>query len=588
MNSSAVSIAMGSVLALAVVSFVWSAVLTFLTGGSLQDTQPWAVYTFMFTHGFGGRAGTLLWHSFLIAVGGSGVFALPLFFFGRPTYYGDARWARGGEVRRAQLLAPDGLLVGKLGQRLFLRNAEPVHLLVAAPTRSGKGVGIVLPNLLSWPGSVIVLDIKHENYAVTAGYRGQGDGRKVFKWAPMEAHSHCYNPLDWVAQDGSERISDLQLLATILLPLPERADPMWVNEARDLFLGVALLVLDDPRVPSTFGQIYRTLKRETDLAEIAKLALEQRDPPLDPACRQALANFKNKAPKEQSGVKSTLTAALNLWANPHIDAATAVSDFDLRECRRRHYSIYVGVAQNQLVTLAPLLNLFFQQAVGLLSSSLPGPEEKHEVLLMIDEFPLLGKMQTLQIGLGILAGYNIRIALIVQGLGQLKDIYGPAGMEGILQNCALQVFFAPNDDTTTNYVSKRLGTKTVQVRNRSQDQEWKTTTTTTYIAQPFLLPEQVRRLPPAQEIVFKENARPILGQKIRYYSDRAFTRRILPSPPVPALDVQPPPPDPAERAVVELAQLTDLGPPPEGPDAVVNSIGELPPPEEYPVGEDQA
>ena len=207
---------------------------------------------------------------------------------------------------------------------------------------------------------------------------------------------------------------------------------------------------------------------------------------------------------------------------------------------------------------------------------------------MIDEFPLLGKMQTLQIGLGILAGYNIRIALIVQGLGQLKDIYGPAGMEGILQNCALQVFFAPNDDTTTNYVSKRLGTKTVQVRNRSQDQEWKTTTTTTYIAQPFLLPEQVRRLPPVQEIVFKENARPILGQKIRYYSDRAFTRRILPPPSVPALDVQPPPPDPAERAAAELAQLTDLGPPPEGPDAVVNSIGELPLPEEYPVEEDQA
>ena len=126
------------------------------------------------------------------------------------------------------------------------------------------------------------------------------------------------------------------------------------------------------------------------------------------------------------------------------------------------------------------------------------------------------------------------------------------------------------------------------MRNRSQDQEWKTTTTTTYIAQPFLLPEQVRRLPPAQEIVFKENARPILGQKIRYYSDRAFTRRILPPPPVPALDVQPPPPDPAERAAAELARLTDLGPPLEGPDAVVNSIGELPPLEECPVEEDQA
>ena len=546
---------LGAVLALAVLAFAWSTVLTFLLGRPLNDMPPWAVFEFMATYGVRGRAGTLLWHSFLIALVGSGALSAPLFFFARPTYYGDARWARWGEIRRARLFDPTGLVLGRTGGRM-LRNAEPLHALVAAPTRSGKGVGIVIPNLLLWPDSCVVLDIKHEIYAVTAGARSHA-GELVFQWAPMEARSHRYNPFDFLAPQGPRRISDLQLLATLLLPHAPRSDPMWTNEARDLFLGLALLVLDDPQVPHTIGQVYRTLKRETDLAEIAQLALEQPAAALDPAARQSLANFKNKAAKEQSGVKSTLTAALGLWANPQIDAATAASDFDLRTLRFHRASVYVGVAQDQLLTLAPLLNLFFQQAVAVLSRALPTEAERHAVLFMIDEFAMLGAMPGLAKGLALLAGYNIRLVLITQGLGQLKDLYGPAGMEGILQNCAIQVFFASNDESTTNYVSARLGTKTVQVRSRSQSQDWRTTTATSYVPRPLLPPEEVRRLDGGQAILFKEGARPVRARKLRYFSDRTFAPLLLPAPPVPVLDVPPPPPDPAERAALELARLVE-------------------------------
>lgn len=517
----------GTFLGLLVLSFAWSAALTFLLTHSikaLNAMQPWGAYQFMWTYGVTGRAGTLLWHSLVIAVTITGLASLPFFLLRRPNWYGDARWAREGEIAKAKLRANWGLILGKKGK--YLVNNEPVHALVAAPTRSGKGVGIVIPNLLYWNGSAIVLDIKHENYALTAGYRDQYQA--VHMWAPMDAHSARFNPLDFIAQAGPRRVSDIQKLATILLPHSGRGDTMWVNESRDLFLGLVLLVLDDQAVPSTIGQVYRTLKDETDLVKIIEQALER--PDIEQTCRESLANFKTKAEKERSGVKSNLTQALNLWANPHIDAATAASDFDLRAFRRQRATVYVGVAQDQLLTLAPLLNLFFQQAVAVLSQALPTQDETHEVLFLIDEFAMLGAMPTIATGLALLAGYHIRIVLIVQGLGQLDEIYGKAGTEGLLQNCALQIFFASNDDSTTHYVSNRLGTKTVQVKSTSQSQDWKTTTSTSYVPRPMLPPEEVRRLNPTRAIIFKETARPVLARKVRYYEEKFFKQRLLDAP----------------------------------------------------------
>ena len=497
----------GVLLALVVLIFTWSTALTLLLGRSLNSMEPWAVFSFMAQYGFSGRAGTLLFRSFMMAFASSGVLAAAFLLINPPAWYGDARWASGLEMGRARLQKKRGLLLGKKGGK-YLINDEPLHTLVAAPTRSGKGVGIVIPNLLNWNGSVVVLDIKKENYQLTAGYRKEY--QDVYMWSPMDARSACYNPFDFVSKKGPDRITDIQKLAQILLPRPEHGETMWVNEAQSLFLGVALLVLDDSEMPSTLGQVYRILMADARLGKIAEEALD--NPDLDTACHEALANYKNKAEKERSGVKSSLTSALALWANPNIDAATSRSDFDLRDFRRKRSSVYVGVGQDQLLTLAPLLNMFFQQAVAELSKNMPGENEPHEVLFLIDEFPMLGAMPTLQKGLALLAGYKIRIVLITQGLGQLDEIYGHQATEGILQNCALQVFFASNDDTTTNYISNRLGSKTVRVRSRSQSQDWTSaSTSTSYIARPLLPPEEVRRLNPKQAIIFKETARPILA-----------------------------------------------------------------------------
>ena len=539
----------GGLLAGGVLCFAWSTALTLLLGRSLNSMAPWAVVSFMAEYGFSGAAGTLLFRSFLMAFAAAGVLAAAFLLTNPPTWYGDGRWATALEIGRAGLQKKKGLLLGKKGGT-FLINDEPLHTLVAAPTRSGKGVGIVIPNLLTWNGSVVVLDIKLENYQLTAGWRRKH--QEVFLWSPMDARSACYNPLDFVSAKGPNRITDIQKLAQILLPRPEHGEKMWVNEAQSLFLGVALLVLDDPEMSSTLGQVYRILMADARLNKIAEEALD--NPELDTACHEALANFKNKAEKERSGVKSSLTSALALWANPNIDAATSRSDFDLRDFRRSRSSVYVGVGQDQLLTLAPLLNMFFQQAVAELSKSLPDKNEPHEVLFLIDEFPMLGAMPTLQKGLALLAGYKIRIVLITQGLGQLDEIYGRQATEGILQNCALQVFFASNDDTTTNYVSSRLGSKTVRVRSRSQSQDWTSaSTSTSYIQRPLLPPEEVRRLNPKKAIIFKETARPVLAEKVRYYEDRRLTKLLLAPPAVPPLPARGRSASEAERQALEDA-----------------------------------
>jgi len=526
-------------------SYLWSAIFFVLRKWPVDLARPWSVSVLVLKHGwFEPQAlSNSLMASMLI-----GASVVVIVLVAKPNQvHGDARWANRMEIQSAEMLASKGVILGKLGAS-YLQNDEPVHVLVAAPTRSGKGVGVVIPNLLSWSGSVVVLDIKHENFTVTSGFRAEH--QPVFLWSPMDdkGKSHRFNPLDLVRAEIGHRVGDLQRMGKILVP-DGGSDPMWANEARDLFLAVALWVLDDTEGPSTFGEMYRLLKGDADLGEVAEYVIENYAESLDPAARRSLANFSQKAPKERSGVKSNLTAAMALWANPTIDAATSASDFDPRELRRRPTSIYVGVKQNQLQTLEPLLALFFQLVVDSLGGELPGDDEPHSVLMMLDEFASLGRMDTLAGGLAFLAGYNIRIVIIVQGIGQLDTIYGK-GRENFLQNSAVQVFFAPNDDTTTHYISNRLGTKTIVTTSKSSSEGHgfigRVSRTRSSSGRPFMLPEEVRRLAAAKLIAFKEGARPILGQKIRYFASRDFKSRLRPAVSVPTLAIGHPP----ERGVV--------------------------------------
>ncbi len=451
--------------------------------------------------------------------------------------HGDARFARMPEVKAMGLFASTGLLLGRTRGPLprYLRHAGPLHALLVAPTRSGKGVGVVTPNLLSWPGSAVVLDVKDENFQNTSGFR-ERHGSRVFRFAPGDPEKHTcrFNPLDAVRRDRERRIGDLQQMAHLLTPEGVAEQKMWNQEARSLFVGIGLYILDTPGLPLTFGQVSRILQTNANLGDAFKAVIEGRGPELDPSCVNILANFANKAPKEQSGVKSTLTGALELWNDPIVDAATSASDFSFDELRRVPTTIYVSVTLDQLERLAFLLNLFFQQLIGVTSRRQPGPDEPHQILVLVDEFASLGRMDLVVDKMPFMAGFGVKLLLVIQGLAQLDRLYGSSGRELVLANAGLQIFFASNDDQTSRYISERLGTFTETQKSRSRSTPLmgghggSVSTGTHYHARELMKPQEVRALDGDAELIFVESRRPVRAAKIVYYADKTFTARLQP------------------------------------------------------------
>lgn len=450
-----------------------------------------------------------------------------LTFFKTESLFGDARFAKGHEVTKAKLYGGKGILLGKRGNK-FLSDDGTEHVLVYAPSRSGKGVGIVIPNLLNWDGSVLVLDIKLENFKATSGFR-EKHGHKTYLFNPAdpEGKTHCFNPLMVIPDDPALRINEIQKISNFLAPNPLQGDPMWASEARKLFLATVLL-LQDTGAQLTLGETYRFING-TSVEEIDELLAEHVDD-LDPACISNFINYINMGEKQRSGVKSTLTSALDLFDNPLIDAATSKSDFSFSDLRKKKTSIYVGVTPNNLARLKPLLNLFFQQCIDQNTQSLPDKAtEPHKILMLMDEFTSLGRMDIIKDGIAFFAGYHIRLMPIIQGPAQLADKYGEDGKRSMMTNFKYRVIFAPNDPKDAEEISRELGTKTVNQKSRSQG-VWNAqnaTNTTSKTGRALLLPQEVKQLSQKKEIIIIEAMPPIMASKIVYYDDKAFTNRFF-------------------------------------------------------------
>ena len=452
--------------------------------------------------------------------------------------FGDASWATNLNIKRANLFDKEGIIFGKSNSQYLMSNS-PTHALLTAPTRSGKGAGVVIPTLLNWKGSVVCLDIKHENYKITAGFR-KHCGQKVFMWAPSNetGQSHCYNPLDYVSRDPWKQISDLQVLTRILVPDDNKGSSFWENEARAFFVGLAIYVIDNDDMASTIGSINRLMGTEEDLGDVCKHIIKTYKKTLPPAMVKTLMNFANKAAKERSGVKSTLNSALTLWDNPAIDAVTSKSDFDIRDLRKNQISIYVGVTTGQIAALAPLIRIFFEQVITILSSKIPEDDEPHQVLLLMDEFHMLGKMDVMMKAFTLVAGYNTRVMAIIQGLKFLDVTYGRNERDGILSCCAHQIFYTANDLETARYVSESCGDTTIEVTSTSQKKSMgyePPTKNISYRAKPLISKNEVRQLTTKEEVILVEASKPIKCNKIEYWKDKSFTRRIMDAPKIPPL-----------------------------------------------------
>lgn len=458
--------------------------------------------------------------------------------------YGAARWASEAELRRAGLRAREGILLGRAGGRPLVFGGSE-HVLLYAPTRSGKGVGVVIPNLLTWPHSTVVLDVKRENWEASAGFRA-AHGQQVLLFDPLDPAGRTarFNPLGHVDRSDPVAVLDeLQRLAVMLFPAPPHTDPFWSEAARTAFIGVGALVAATPEQPFSLGAIHRALTAG-DVRASLQVAMRQRaaaGQPLPAGATSALGDFLSASDNTFASIKQTATSRMGLWLNPRVRAATDASDFDLRELRRRRISLYLCVSPDNLARIAPVYSLLLSLLVDLNTRERPADgRDAVPVLVVLDEFARLGHASVLAHAFAYVAGYGLRLLPVLQSPAQLRAEYGPDLAEEIVANCAVEVAFAPKDLKVAQDLSERLGYETVSGRTRSRPgglSSGRRSVSESDHRRALRLPQELIQMPSDRLLVLKANTPPVLGRKIVYYRDRAFARRHAPPPDVAAIAV---------------------------------------------------
>jgi type IV secretion system protein VirD4 len=485
--------------------------------------------------------------------------------------YGSARWSTPREARSAGLFDCDGVVLGRLGQD-YLRHNGPEHVLCFAPTRSGKGVGLVVPTLLTWPGSAIVHDIKGENFELTSGFRSR-HGR-VLLFDPTNAGSAAYNPLLEVRR-GEWEVRDVQNIADVLVD-PEGALERrnhWEKTSHSLLVGAILHVL--------YAEQDKTLASVAALLSDPKRAIEKTlhtmmtTPHLGaggahPVIASAARELLNKSENERSGVLSTAMSFLGLYRDPVVAQVTRHCDWRIRDLVEsdRPTTLYLVVPPSDISRTKPLIRLVLNQVGRRLTEDLHDRDRRHRLLLMLDEFPALGRLDFFESALAFMAGYGLKSFLIAQSLNQIEKAYGPNN--AILDNCHVRVSFATNDERTAKRVSDALGTAT-EIRDAKNYAGHRLSPWLGHLmvsrqetARPLLTPGEVMQLPSTDELVLISGCPPIRAKKARYYEDPRLKERILP----------PLKPKSSEPGRVAAPDDWSKSPAPTSPDAVKAKAGE--------------
>lgn len=487
--------------------------------------------------------------------------------------HGDARFATRREVTAAGLFDDDGLVLGRWGGFMglggkLIQLGEQRGAFCAAGPRTGKGAGLVQPNALSWRGSFVINDTRKECYRITAGWRSLFS--KVYLFDPLSPNGRTaqWNPISryYVPDDPAQRINALQKIANMLSPDPASGDPFWPASCRDLFLGLALYVIETPRLPRTMGEMLRQIMygEAEGIGEHWRGVIARRDAsgqPLSPTCKRMLYDFINLSPQTQSSIRKTFTAKLQLWANPMIDAATSADSFNLYDLRRERISIYFGVNPGDLGRLGQLLNLFFTQLYDCNMDKMPedDPDLKYEVAVIKDEFTAMGRMPIVLDSIGLMGGYGLRPFILVQAVSQLRQVYGADGAETIISCCGASVIFAPREQKYAEDISRMLGPYTAEVVSRSRQRFSFSSksnggsSTVSLSARPLMNPQEVKQMGKHNEIIAIEGMLPILCKKIWFWKLGLFAGRAsLPVSPIKPISIQvPQAPTESEEVSVE-------------------------------------
>lgn len=462
--------------------------------------------------------------------------------------HGDARFAHSYEIRhyglldeaRGRLRRKDGyrdptIIVGKYkNQYLTFRGTE--FVMVAAETRSFKGVAIVIPNLLTFSDSVVVLDVKGENFDLTSRYR-QSCGQQVFRWAPFDkkGFTHRWNPLYKIAKSAAFiRVGRLQAIAARLYHTTDNRNKFFYEQASDLFMGLALYLMEMTG-DCTFGQVLRIATTPDKKVREHLTELMQHEPhkgvPLSGDCLGALSRVLASPDETMLNIVATFNAGLRLFSNPIVDQATSACDFELDRVRRELISIYLVLPVRELAVASLLGNLFYTQWIEDNLDALPGedPTILYQCLGVGDEFTALGRIEVLDKGNAFIAGYWLRLLTIVQSKAQMEpnELYGPAGARTLVTNHAVLVAYPPRNQQDAKELSETLGTFTEKATSRSRNHGRNTSTGTNTSDQgrALMFDQELKRMDRRQEIILGFQ-RPILCEKAFYFEDDLFIDRM--------------------------------------------------------------
>lgn len=453
------------------------------------------------------------------------------------TTFGSARWATREEIRATGMLGPKpGVVLGSVGGQ-YLCDDGDAHILVFAPTGSGKSRGLVIPTLYNYHGPVIVQDIKRELWEVTSGFRSRLG--PCYYYDPADPLSACQNPLLEVRKNIFE-VRDAQQIATTLID-PEGSDrdmDFWEKTGGNLVLGLllhALYALEDKSFPGMadfFTDPARTMHQTLEIMLRTRHLGDRPHPVVASIAREML----NKEGKELSGVMSTMMTFLGLYRDPVVARVLRHQDFTMSELAESQepWTLYVGSPPSDIKRLSPLIRLFFQQLSGKFMERVR--PRKTPVLMLMDEFLSYGHMDFFERQMAYMRGYGLRAMLTMQGLHQLQGVYGVH--QGIMDNCGIRVMMAANDDETAGRISRLLGDETIVAPQEAYSGKRFTwflpnrQTTMRELGRHLLRTDEALRLPSDEQVVLVRDCPPIRAKKINGWEDKAITSRHLPPQPI--------------------------------------------------------
>lgn len=468
------------------------------------------------------------------------------------------------------------IILGKYGdQWLTLPGQENVG--AYAPPRTYKTSGLAAPNAFSWPGSLVVLDIRGELFDTTAGHRAERLNQAVYLLDPASAENrtHRWNPLSSVERRSPRRWTQVSRLAYLLFPEAAatgqagntNSDKFWEPSARAAFTSVATMIAETPGLSLDLATVLRFFSRGDWADRLVRMIAESRSAGglrYAQGVVDGVADMLQGGDDQVEGVRKVVSTRLSAWSDPPVAAATRTSDFDLRDLRRKPMTIYISVDPANMARMRPFLGLFFETLVNSNVDVMPDKDEslQYQTLLIMDEFARLGSMPSVATAAQYMGGYGLRLLTIVQNKAQLEALYGRAGSRDIIDNCGAEILSGLSDLAGTKEASERLGDNTEIAITKQRPRfmsafKWDRQSEAEHLhRRPFMLPQEVARMKRNEQLIFRAGMTPVITQRRGWFEDPELRKLRLPPPEIPALEWSVPLDDGETQVVRKRARQT--------------------------------